>query len=236
MAVEDLTMKNIVSELGEAYLKPWTGKPGDKDPREGGGLFSNFAQDRGLSSYDYAKVFGYSPIPVIDYDEGPRKFAPGLRKTYEQLCAGSAAVPWEASDPNTLFKVEPAGIGGSDLSSKYIFDVPANEILKGSGFDPAAILENLSKVGGEALENPLGGAGMPTNFSNIIDEVKQSLTILGDSKLEVAYKVPGVAQGALIPSQKLYQDSYSLDVNVVPGVKSSTVADVLNNINTPKSC
>ena len=187
--------------------------------------------DKTLSSADYAKSFGYSPIPVYDYDMGQRKFIPGLRDTYKNICNPS----------ENLFNIEPVT---NSEQSQYVF-VVRNNLIKESNFSIDAIQENFKKaargeLGGEIMDNPLGGSSPDqAQFKldgDLFDKISKSITTLQNSNFEIKYSVGKVNPGhqAQIPN-----DTFSLDLSLIPasavGQPSATAIQQLNLVGPPES-
>tara|TARA_R110002110_G_scaffold33932_2_gene116010 strand:+ start:1945 stop:9951 length:8007 start_codon:yes stop_codon:yes gene_type:complete len=129
---------------------------------------------------EYTRLYGYSPIPVMVKEKGPKTFAPGLRNAYQDMCVDPML--FDVSD-NAVQKIH-----------TYAFEIPVN-VFQAAGLDYDQINNTLNSDAGSATDIMGGVPGNMSdaaqqNFSAGMDALKQGFAYLQDSNFDLNYVVP----------------------------------------------
>jgi len=133
--------------------------------------------DSGDRMAEYTRKYGYSPIPVTKKERGEKVFAPGLKKTFYEMCDINAGHFQVFDDPERVHR--------------YSFDIPVN-IFDAAGVDIAGVMSALNESPGN-VNNPAVGATASISekqFTDGVEMVRQGFNFLNNSSYQFDYYVP----------------------------------------------
>jgi len=175
-----------------------------------------------LSMADYAKTFGSSPIPVKKYSFGDLTYAPGLKDSYKNMCAGFGP------KSNDTIGTDTFSIKDTSNSTNYSFKLP--NIMNSFGVDFDEMSRGLAKVGGEILN--FGGSNNSNTQvdSSVLQNITTQLAAVAASSFNFIYKVPDST-----PTNDIQKDRFSLDFKIIPpaGIHASASAKLSQELLGP---